>query len=259
MISPGDAQPCGIQYRSEVPADHSCAPIARLPGQKKVPVPHRFFQTWKNHSLPDNFARWSATWRQLHPDWEYELWDDAQNRAFIAEHYPWFLRFYDAYPAEIYRADAVRYFYLFHFGGVYVDLDFECKKPITPLLEQGGVVLGRMLLNPHPEGIPNAFMASPPRASFWQVVAFCLMNTPPTANRPEARTGPALLRTALREYKQPAARRRITRQLEAFMGPADEVALELRPPCELYPLDWTTGVYTQVPCNYAVTYWTHSW
>lgn len=254
-----DVQPRGIEYRSEVPLSHACAPIAHVPGQKSVPVPQRFFQTWKSHSLPDNFARWSATWRELHPDWEYELWDDAQNRAFIAEHYPWFLRFYDAYPAEIYRADAVRYFYLFHFGGVYVDLDFECKKPITPLLERGGVVLGRMLLTPHPDAIPNAFMASPPRASFWQVVAFCLMNAPPTADRPEAKTGPALLRTALLQYQNPATRRRITRQLSSFMGPADEVDLTLRSPCELYPLDWTTGVYTQVPCSYAVTYWTHSW
>ena len=37
---------------------------------------------------------------------------------------------YDNYDVNIKRVDAVRYFYLYHFGGLYVDLDFECIKNI---------------------------------------------------------------------------------------------------------------------------------
>ncbi len=37
--------------------------------------------------------------------------------------YPWFLDTWDAYPFDIERADAIRYFALAHYGGVYLDLD----------------------------------------------------------------------------------------------------------------------------------------
>lgn len=37
--------------------------------------------------------------------------------------YPWFLDTFDGYPFPIQRADAIRYFVLAHYGGVYLDLD----------------------------------------------------------------------------------------------------------------------------------------
>lgn len=37
--------------------------------------------------------------------------------------YPWFLETFDGYPYPIQRADAIRYFVLHHFGGIYIDLD----------------------------------------------------------------------------------------------------------------------------------------
>jgi len=37
--------------------------------------------------------------------------------------YPWFLETFDSYPYNIERADVIRYFALYHFGGIYLDLD----------------------------------------------------------------------------------------------------------------------------------------
>jgi mannosyltransferase OCH1-like enzyme len=62
-------------------------------------------------------------------NFEHFLWDDFDNRQFIADYYPWFLAIYHAYPREIYRADAVRYFFMYQFGGVYLDMDTECLEP----------------------------------------------------------------------------------------------------------------------------------
>jgi mannosyltransferase OCH1-like enzyme len=76
-------------------------------------------QTWKSKSqIPANFQHWSETIRELNPEFVYYFWDDTDNRNFIEANYPWFLKTYDAYPAEIYRVDAIRYFWLYHFGGV---------------------------------------------------------------------------------------------------------------------------------------------
>src|SRR4051812_26017051 len=65
---------------------------------------------------------------------EYMLWTDASSREFIAKHYSWFLDTFDAYKYSIQRADAIRYFVLHRFGGIYLDLDIGCLRPLDPLL-----------------------------------------------------------------------------------------------------------------------------
>ena len=52
-----------------------------------------------------------------------QLWTDKKAREFIAAEYPWFLETFDGYTYPIQRADAIRYFVLHHFGGIYIDLD----------------------------------------------------------------------------------------------------------------------------------------
>jgi mannosyltransferase OCH1-like enzyme len=44
-------------------------------------------------------------------------------RTFIATHYPWFLDTFNGYKYPIQRADSIRYFALYHYGGIYIDLD----------------------------------------------------------------------------------------------------------------------------------------
>lgn len=43
--------------------------------------------------------------------------------------YPWFLSTWDNYPYNIQRADAIRYFVLLHYGGIYIDLD-DVRSPV---------------------------------------------------------------------------------------------------------------------------------
>lgn len=62
------------------------------------------------------------------------LWTDAGSREFIATQYPWFLDTFDNYTYNIERADAIRYFVLHHYGGIYVDLDIGCLRPMDQLL-----------------------------------------------------------------------------------------------------------------------------
>ena len=79
-------------------------------------IPRRIFQTWKSKTdIPENMSYWQSTWRKHNPDYVYQLWDDEDNRNFIKEYYPWFLEKYDSYDVMIKRADAIRYFYLYHY------------------------------------------------------------------------------------------------------------------------------------------------
>lgn len=83
------------------------------------------------------------------------LWTDAGSREFIAENYPWFLDNFDAYTYPIQRADAIRYFVLHHYGGVYIDLDIGCLRPLDPLLVYP-VILPKTI----PVGVSNDLMFS---------------------------------------------------------------------------------------------------
>jgi mannosyltransferase OCH1-like enzyme len=52
-----------------------------------------------------------------------QLWTEKASRDFIETEYPWFLNAYDGYRYPVQRVDAVRYFLMLHYGGIYMDLD----------------------------------------------------------------------------------------------------------------------------------------
>lgn len=91
-------------------------------------IPKIIHQTWKTTDIPDEFVEYSNSWKRDYPDYTYILWTDENNRNLIKDKYEWFLETYDNYPNNIQRADAVRYFILLTYGGIYVDLDIESFK-----------------------------------------------------------------------------------------------------------------------------------
>ncbi|KAG8885075.1 hypothetical protein FRB97_002240 [Tulasnella sp. 331] len=118
-------------------------------------IPRILHQTWKTETLPEKWVDASRHCRDLMPDYEYVLWTDETSRQLIAEHYAWFLPTFDGYKYPIQRADAIRYFVLHRFGGVYMDLDIGCIRPVDPLLDYQ-VILPRTI----PVGVSNDLMFS---------------------------------------------------------------------------------------------------
>lgn len=141
----------------------------KLASRKSVaPIIH---QSWKTQNLPSKRMKiWSASWRKCFPKWLYFLWTDEDNRALVAQFYPWFLKKYDALPKNIMRVDTVRYLYMHQFGGIYADLDTECLAPFEKLLNSS-IVLGAMdghwAYNMAIGHIQNSFMYSQPGHPLW--------------------------------------------------------------------------------------------
>jgi mannosyltransferase OCH1-like enzyme len=98
------------------------------------------------------------------------LWTDEENRRLIATNYSWFLPTYDAYPHGIQRADAVRYFILHRFGGVYADMDVQPVRSIEDMVRGVTAAVGA---TPN-LGVTNAFMVSVANGSFFHFVASSL-------------------------------------------------------------------------------------
>lgn len=96
-----------------------------------MPIPRIFHQIWLGpDALPAEFARYRKTWRRHHRDWEMQLWTEDNlpadlRRPEVAQR----LRV----PAE--RSDILRLELLWRYGGVYLDTDMECRKPIDELLD----------------------------------------------------------------------------------------------------------------------------
>ena len=96
----------------------------------KPTIPHIIHQLWDTDKVPRYFAAFIRSWQQKHPDWEYWFWTKKDANEFVKAEYPEHYALYDSYISPIFRADAMRYFVLYKYGGVYADLDMEALKPL---------------------------------------------------------------------------------------------------------------------------------
>ncbi|USP72740.1 glycosyltransferase family 32 protein [Curvularia clavata] len=96
--------------------------------------------------------------RTFNPTYEIRIWNSTAAREFLEAEYAWFLPTYDGYPYPIQRVDALKYFVLYHFGGIYMDLDIACRRALDPLLH-----FPAWWPQASPLGVNNDLMASVPR------------------------------------------------------------------------------------------------
>jgi mannosyltransferase OCH1-like enzyme len=171
----------------------------------------KLHQTWKTRVVPPELAHYQAGWALHNPGLEHHLWDDDEARAFVKLHRPELLATFDDLPLGIMRADAVRYVWLLHTGGIYADLDIECTGPMDHLLERGAHLVLEDFGARRPT-VTNALMASSPGHPLWAHALELLAqrarrlrgfdDLPPARQRGAVlwTTGPYLLTDALATY-----------------------------------------------------------
>jgi mannosyltransferase OCH1-like enzyme len=102
--------------------------------ESKIPseiplIPKILHQIWIGSSVPEKFKSLMEGWKAMHPEWEYKLWTD-ETICELEEINEAFFRASNIGS----KADILRYVILFKYGGVYVDVDFECIKPLDPFI-----------------------------------------------------------------------------------------------------------------------------
>jgi hypothetical protein len=70
------------------------------------------------------------TWRSLNSGWRVWVWSRDDRRRLVQEAFPAWSSFFDALPSGVERADLFKYAVLSSLGGVYADVDAECRVPI---------------------------------------------------------------------------------------------------------------------------------
>lgn len=132
----------------------------------KVAIPTIVMQTWKTETLPAVWQPSQDSILKYLPAWSYILMTDSANREFIATYFPDYLETFDRFPYPIQRADAIRYAWLYRFGGLYLDCDSELLESIDYLFAGPGE-LYLLASSNTPTVLTNGLMASIPQHPIW--------------------------------------------------------------------------------------------
>jgi mannosyltransferase OCH1-like enzyme len=253
-------------------AAHLPSPAGRVwtrpVGAGAAPIPPIIHQTWKTLEIPYDIyeRRWVESWTKHHPEWLYVLWTDDRLRELGRACYPQCETMYGPQIPGIFLADFGRYMVLHRFGGLYIDLDYECLKNLEPLLDQREFVTSYTDDETRQE-LNNAIIASVPGHPLLlrYMTACCQRWLDQTRERPVPEvvehvgpgpiTGPVMMTEITSEYlKEPGH------------------AITVHDARVLCPIDWRKGlsihrgtlpretiarVSQDYPDAYAATYWTH--
>lgn len=170
-------------------------------------IPKIIHQTWKDKKIPDKWRSSPEAWKYYHGDWLYVLWTDKDIFDYIALKHPSYLEVFVKFSYGIQKADAIRYFILHDFGGLYSDLDLVPKRNIESHLSDGMPLY--LLFSPNMNVFTNFLMASAPQEPLWRDVWNRLLNPviPAWAIGKHLEvmytTGPAMINDVAMNYTHP--------------------------------------------------------
>ncbi len=96
------------------------------------------WQTYEDEydQLPDHIKELTFSWKDLNPEWEYRYMSSAQRKSFILENFGknW-VDIYESCPIKTMQSNIWRYMVTYIHGGLYVDIDTVCNRPIDSWID----------------------------------------------------------------------------------------------------------------------------
>ncbi len=94
----------------------------------ELKIPKIIHQIWLGSPVPEAFVDLQQSWIEHHlgRDWLYKLWTDED----VAQMQLYNQEFYDASDNYGVKSDILRWEVLYTYGGVYVDMDYECLRAL---------------------------------------------------------------------------------------------------------------------------------
>uniref|UniRef100_A0A6C0JGL7 Glycosyltransferase n=1 Tax=viral metagenome TaxID=1070528 RepID=A0A6C0JGL7_9ZZZZ len=90
-------------------------------------IPLNIFQTWHSLDLPPKMKETVELLKSQNPEFTHYLYDDSMCREFIKINFnDDILYSYDSLKPGAYKADLWRYCVLYKYGGIYLDIKFQC-------------------------------------------------------------------------------------------------------------------------------------
>ena len=119
----------------------------------------------------EGLRKYRDSWLLHNPDMVYMCWNLQRCYDLVRYHYPQHIEMYRKYPYHIQRCDAVRYFILHRYGGLYADMDYACNSPWSVVMDEypGDIYLVETPNKAFSDDIhiSNSLMFSKPGHIFW--------------------------------------------------------------------------------------------
>lgn len=131
-----------------------------------------------HHICPKDYKRWNNKWFIGYestlrafpsPEYTHMYWYDDELHKFIESDFPWFLNMFNSYDVNIKRIDMARPFFLYKYGGIYIDMDYVVYKNFYNNLPEDKVSIPESPYKNN-EYIQNALLCSPPKHNFWLLI-----------------------------------------------------------------------------------------
>jgi mannosyltransferase OCH1-like enzyme len=104
--------------------------LSNILPSKKLLIPRIIHQIWLGSPVPECYKSYMTSWIEFHlDDWQYMLWTEKE----ITELNLYNKKYYDESDNYGIKADIARAEILYQFGGVYIETDFECLRPLDIL------------------------------------------------------------------------------------------------------------------------------
>ena len=136
------------------------------------PIIHQIW--WQGYSnIPIKMLEYRKTWKKNHKSFRFILWNrqSFENLLYILNN-PLYNTIYHDLPIMIQKIDFCKYIVLYHYGGIYVDMDTISEKPLGSLLNISDLVVSKLIIYKHLniKLINNGVLFAKPRHVFFNYV-----------------------------------------------------------------------------------------
>ena len=101
-------------------------------------IPKNIFQFWDTETRPQDIAYLTSSWKNNHPDWNYQCVNETQALKFLASNFnKTVVTAFIQSPQAAMKSDLFRLAVLYKYGGVYADADDLSLKSLDSLLSSG--------------------------------------------------------------------------------------------------------------------------
>ena len=172
------------------------------------------YQTWKTKKIPNTHIDYVNSFKFFNNFDKYELYTDIDIDNFMKKNYQEYYDKWNNMVKKIEKIDFWRYAIIYHYGGIYADIDMEQKKDISWLFNLNtlffsGECINHLIVDDdyQPKNNPNniilpscAFFGAPKNnLIIKEIMDYCIQNYK-IGDKPVYNTGPRMLLNFFNKY-----------------------------------------------------------
>ena len=116
-----------------------------------MPIPKVIHQIWfqGKENIPEHLQEYHKSWVVMNPSFEVKVWDEKSIESVLIKFNDTdTTHMYTNYKYMIQKIDLAKYIILYIYGGIYIDMDIKCIKPIEDdFIKDHDIILSEMTYN----------------------------------------------------------------------------------------------------------------